>query len=403
MKLKTWLVVLLAIIAIAAGWYFRPAPTEKAGGASGRGGRGGGAGGGPVPVVAGPVQQKDVPIYLDGLGAVQAFNAVTVRARVDGELQRIAFIEGQDVKKGDLLAVIDPRPFQAQAAQAAAKKAQDEAQLANARLVFNRNEDLMKKKVLDQQTFDAAKYNVDQLAAVVQGDQAALDNALTQLSYTQITAPIDGRVGVRQVDQGNIVRAGDAGGIVTITQLKPVSVVFTLPETNLRDINREFAQGPLEVTAVDRANTTSLGEGKLAVVDNQIDQTTGTVRLKATFPNDDLSLWPGQFINARLRLTTRKDGIVVPASVVQRGPSGSYAYVIDAEGKAEMRPIKVARTDGGQALIDEGLQPGEQVVIDGQYRLQPGAKVEATRPGGKLAAPGASPQPKRREGRQPRG
>jgi multidrug efflux system membrane fusion protein len=393
-KTKTWIILLLAAGALAAaGWHFRPqAPAAPAGGAR-RGGGPGGSGGPPTPVVAGPVAQKDVPIYLDGLGTVQAFNSVTVRARVDGELQKIAFTEGQDVKKGDLLAVIDPRSYQAQVDQAAAKKAQDEAQLANARLVLSRNEDLIKKRVLDQQSFDASKFNVDQLAAGVQGDQAALDNARTQLSYTQILAPIDGRVGVRQVDQGNIIRAADANGIVVITQLKPISVLFTLPESNLLDIRQEAAKGTLRVTAMDRANVHSLGEGELAVVDNQIDQTTATARLKATFPNADLSLWPGQFVNARLLLTTRKDGVVVPASVVQRGPSGTYAFVINADRTVEMRTIKVARTDSGQALIEDGLTPGEQVVIDGQYKLQPGAKVD---PSGGKGPPGPEGSPQRR-------
>ena len=312
----------------------------------------GGGSGGPVPVVAGTVEKRDVPIYLDGLGTVQAFNTVTIRARVDGELTQVAFTEGQEVKKGDLLATIDPRPLQALVNQADARKKVDEAQLANARLVLSRNEDLLKRKVLDQQTFDTSKFQADQLAATVQSDQAALDSAQVQLDYTRIVAPIDGRVGVRQVDAGNIVRAGDAGSIVVLTQLHPISVLFTLPEANLRDVNRQFAAGPLRVVAVDRANVTPLGEGELAVVDNQIDQTTGTVRLKATFANEDNALWPGQFVNARLLLTTRRDGVVVPASVVQRGPNGTYAFLIkggpdrrDAphQGRPERGRVGVAR------------------------------------------------------------
>lgn len=378
MKRKTTVILLLLVAGFAGGaWYLRPAPA--AAGAERGGRRGGGPGGAPTPVVTGSVEQKDVPIYLDGLGTVQAFNTVLVRPRVDGELQQVAFTEGQEVKKGDLLAVIDPRPLQAAADQAAAKKAQDEAQLANARLVLDRNADLIKKKVLDQQTYDASKYNVDQLQAGVMGDQAALGNAQTQLSYTRVTAPIDGRVGVRTVDQGNIVHAADAGGLVTITQLHPISVVFTLPEGSLQAVLAQSkAPDGLKVTAMDRADVTKLGEGTLAVIDNQIDQTTGTIRLKATFPNEDLKLWPGQFVNARLLLTTRKGGIVIPESVVQRGPQGTYAYVVKPDQTVEMRAIKVAQSEAGVALIDDGLRAGEQVVVDGQYKLQPGAKVAAS-------------------------
>jgi membrane fusion protein, multidrug efflux system len=343
--------------------------------------RGGGAAGGPVPVVAGKVEQKDVPIYLDGLGTVQAFNTVTVRSRVDGELQQVLFAEGQDVKAGDLLAVIDPRPYQAALDQAVAKKAQDEAQLANTKIVLARNTDLLTRKVIAQQDFDTSKYQVDQFQAMVQGDQAAIDNAKTQVDYTQIKSPIDGRTGVRIVDVGNIVHASDQNGIVVITQMHPISVVFTLPEQNLQSVlNEGGANGGLRVLALDRGNTTTLDEGALAVVDNQIDQTTGTVKLKATFPNNDLKLWPGKFVNARLILTTRKGAIVVPSSVVQRGPQGTYAYVIKPDKAVEMRPIKVAQTEANVALIDNGLKAGEQVVVDGQYKLQPGSRVELTSP-----------------------
>lgn len=393
MPKKGW-IVLLCIVALGAWWFVRhrqaasaqatgaPAGSPRSGGAGGSGGRGGGGPGGGqglVPVVAGEVKQQDVPIYLDGLGTVQAFNTVTVRARVDGELQKVVFTEGQEVKAGQLLAVVDPRPYQAQVDQAEAKKKQDEAQLANARLVLGRNEDLLRKKVIDQQTYDTSKYAADQLEATVQADQAALDNARTQLDYTQIKSPIDGRVGVRLVDQGNIIHANDTNGLVVITQLRPITVVFTLPEQSLQSILQQGGDPrAMRVSAMDRANKTALGEGQLAVVDNQIDQTTGTIRLKATFPNDELKLWPGQFVNARLLLTTRKDGLVIPASVVQRGPQGTYAYVIKPDKSVEMRSIKVAQTEGNEALIDDGLQAGEQVVVDGQYKLQPGARVELT-------------------------
>jgi multidrug efflux system membrane fusion protein len=375
-----------ALVLLIAWWSFQhraasdQSGSAAAGGSSGR--RGGlGAGGGSVPVVAGKVEQKDMPIYLDGLGTVQAFNTVTVHTRVDGQLQQVLFSEGQDVKAGDLVAVVDPRPFQAALDQAIAKRSQDEAQLANAKVVLERNNDLIKKKVIAQQDFDASKYQADSLQAAVQADQAAIENARTQLDYTQVKSPIDGRTGVRLIDVGNIVHASDQTGIVVITQLHPISVVFTLPEQNLQEIlNQGAANGGLKVLALDRGNTGTLDEGTLAVVDNEIDPTTGTVKLKATFPNDELKLWPGKFVNARLILTTRKDATVIPSSVVQRGPQGTYAYLIKPDKTVEMRPIKVAQTEGNLALVDEGLEPGEQVVVDGQYKLQPDAHVELTTP-----------------------
>jgi len=375
-----------ALVLLIAWWSFhhRAVPDQSGSAAAGEpsGRRGGtGTGGGSVPVVAGKVEQKDMPIYLDGLGTVQAFNTVTVHTRVDGQLQQVLFSEGQNVKAGDLLAVVDPRPFQAALDQAIAKKSQDEAQLANAKVVLERNTDLIKKKVIAEQDFDASKYQADALQAAVQADQAAIENARTQLDYTQVKSPIDGRTGVRLVDVGNIVHASDQTGIVVITQLHPISVVFTLPEQNLEEIlNQGGANGGLKVLALDRGNTSTLDEGSLAVVDNEIDPTTGTLKLKATFPNDELKLWPGKFVNARLILTTRKDATVIPSSVIQRGPQGTYAYLIKPDKTVEMRPIKVAQTEGNLALVDEGLKPGEQVVVDGQYKLQPGAHVELTAP-----------------------
>jgi multidrug efflux system membrane fusion protein len=329
-----------------------------------------------VPIIPGVVQQKDVPIYLDGLGTVQAFNTVTVRTRVDGQVVKIAFVEGQDVHAGDVLAQIDPAPFQAQLDQNIAKKAQDEAQLAIARLTLNRDKELLTNKILAQQDYDTQQAMVDQLDATIRGDQAAIDNARVQLGYTTIAAPLDGRTGIRMVDQGNIVHANDSNGLVVITQLRPISVTFTLPEQNLQLIQQHLpASGGLTALALDRDNRATLSEGKLAVIDNQIDITTGTIRLKATFANEDLKLWPGQFVNMRLLLETRQ-GPVVPASVVQRGPDGEFAFVISNDLTAQVRKIKVAQIDRGQALIEEGLAPGERVVVDGQYKLQPGAKVK---------------------------
>jgi membrane fusion protein, multidrug efflux system len=344
-------------------------------GGSGPGSRPG-AGSLAVPIVAGAVEKKDVPIYLDGIGTVQAFNTVTVRSRVDGQIQKISFVEGQEVHAGDLLALIDPAPYQAQVDQAVAKKAQDVAQLAIAKLTLTRDAELLASKILAQQDYDTQKALVDQYQATVDADQAAIDSARVQLVYATITSPLEGRIGIRQVDQGNIVHANDANGLLVITQLRPISVVFTLPEQTLGQIQDHLLAGEvLSAFALDQDNRTTLGEGKLAVIDNQIDTTTGTIRLKATFPNENSKLWPGQFVNVRLLLETRKGGIVVPASVVQRGPDGAFAFVLSND-VALVRPIKVAQIEQNQALIEAGLVPGERVVVDGQYKLQAGSKVK---------------------------
>jgi membrane fusion protein, multidrug efflux system len=382
MRKMRWLFLLIGAVFIGGVWFYfnHQKNTASQAAASGRNSSQSGRGGpgGPVPVVAGLVQKRAVPIYLDGIGTVQAYNSVTVHPQASGTLTTVAFKEGQDVKKGDLIAVIDPRPYQAALDGAIAKKNQDIAQLNNAKALLDRDTDLFKKGVLDHQTYDTQRFLVDQLDATVKADQAAIDNAQTQLSYTQITAPFDGRCGIRQVDQGNFVTSGST--LVTLSQLKPISVLFTLPQQDLLEVNQALAKGPLKVTALDSTQSTALEDGTLAVVDNQIDPTTGTIRMKASFPNQDLKLWPGQFVNSRLLVSTRQDGLVVPASVVQRGPNGSYAYVITQDKTAEMRPVKVAQIDGAQALIDSGLQEGEQVVVDGQYKLQPGAPVQITTP-----------------------
>jgi multidrug efflux system membrane fusion protein len=317
------------------------------------------------------------------LGTIQAFNTVTVKTRVDGQITQIGFTEGQEVKAGDPLVQIDPAPLHAQLDQITAKKAEDEAQLAVAKLNLNRDRELLAGRILPQQDFDTQQALVDQLAAAVKGDEAAIENAKVQLAFTTITAPIAGRVGLRLVDLGNVVRASDSTGLLVITQLRPISMVFTLPEQNLAAIQSHLRQGEtMKAYALDRDNRTVLAEGTLAVIDNQIDTTTGTIRLKATFPNQDLKLWPGQFVNARLLLETRQDGLVVPASVVQRGPSGAFAFVITPDLTAEVRPITVAQIELGQALITSGLAAGERVVVDGQYKLKPGSKVKLPEPAG---------------------
>jgi multidrug efflux system membrane fusion protein len=383
MRKLRWLFILIGALFVGGIWYYFAyqngsvdavdASKGKKDGQSQRGGPGA-----PVPVVAGVVQKRDVPIYLDGIGTVQAFNTVVIHPQVSGILTQVAFQEGQDVKKGDLLAVIDPRPLQAQLDGSVAKKNQDLAQLNNAKVLLARDTDLFKKGALDNQSYDTQRYLVNQLDATVQSDQASIDNAQTQFSYTQITAPFDGRCGIRQVDQGNYVTPSST--LVVVTQLKPISVVFTLPQQNLLNVNEAFAKGPLKVSALDSTQTNPLDEGTLGVVDNQIDPTTGTIKLKASFPNSNLKLWPGEFVNNRLLVSTRHDGLVVPASVIQRGPNGAYAYVITQDKTAEMRPVQVAQIDGGQALIDSGLREGEQVVVDGQYKLQPGSPVQITPP-----------------------
>lgn len=377
MKTAHFFVAIMFVAAILSGCE-RKADSAK----SGKQGRGDGGSNAAVTAIIGTVMQKDVPIYLDGLGTVQAFNTVTVRSRLDGQLKKLSFTEGQDVKAGELLAEIDPDPFRTQVEQMEAKKAQDEAQLAFARVELKRNADLLAAKIASQEVFDTQKAQVDQLVALVKSDQAAIDNAKVQLNYTTIEAPISGRTGIRFVDEGNIIHSGDSNGIVVLTQLKPISVVFTLPEQSLREIQPQQAQGPMTVVALDRDNTTQLDVGQLAVFDNQIDTTTGTIRLKATFPNANLKLWPGQFINARLLLAVRTNGIVVPASVVQRGPEGAYAFVVNSDMSVKMAPVKVAQIDRGQALIDSGLAPGERVVVDGQYKLQPGSKVRSAEASG---------------------
>jgi membrane fusion protein, multidrug efflux system len=379
---KRLILAIIGALVVLIGWWscHHHASSDQSGPAvgAGAGGRRGGAGGGPVPVVAGKVEQKDMPIYLDGLGTVQAFNTVTVHPRVDGALVQVNFSEGQDVKTGDLLAVVDPKPYQAALDQAKAQAALDQVTL-------KRQEDLRARNVIAQQDYDTAVANAAK-------SKAAADAAQVNFDYCYIKSPIDGRTGVRLVDIGNVVHAADQNGIVVITQLHPISVVFTLPEQNLQEIlNQGGANGGLHVTALDRGNTSNLDEGTLAVVDNEIDQTTGTLKLKATFPNDQLQLWPGKFVNARLILTTRKGATVVPSSVVQRGPQGTYAYVINTDKTVEMRPIKVAQTEANVALIDSGLKAGEQVVVDGQYKLQPGAHVELTSPQAQPGAPSVRP------------
>jgi multidrug efflux system membrane fusion protein len=306
---------------------------------------------------------------------VQAFNSVLVRSRVDGQIVKLIFTEGLDVKTGDVLLQIDPNPYKAALDQAIGKKGQDEAMLANARLDKKRYDDLLQRNVIASQQKDTQDALERQLTSALKSDDAAIEAAQVQLDYTTITSPIEGRVGIRLVDVGNVIHAADTNGVVVVTQLRPIYVIFTLPEQTLAAIRKETSKDPMKVIAVDRDNNSTLATGTLTVIDNTIDVTTGTIKLKATFENKDLHLWPGQFVNARLLLSVRKGGIAVPASVIQRGPDSTYAFVIKKDQTVEIRPVKVGQIEDGQAMIDSGLEPGERVVVDGQYRLQPGSLV----------------------------
>ena len=332
--------------------------------------------GGPIDVDVAHVKRIDVPVYLDGLGTMQAFNTVTVTARVDGQLQKIAFEEGQMVRKGDLLAQIDPRPFQAALGLAQAQKAKDEAQLQSARADLERYLTLAPENLASKQILDAARASVAGLEAQIKGDQASIDNARTQLEYTNITSPIQGRTGIRRVDVGNNVRATDTNGIVVVTQLQPISLIFTLPEDSLGVISSAMNAGGVTVEAMSRDGRQEFDRGKVTLIDNQIDQTTGTIRLKAVFPNPDNKLWPGQFIDARVLVRTDRAELTIPAAAAQRGPDGMFTYVVKSDSTVEMRPLKVGEESGGVMVVQDGISEGEQVVISNQYRLQPGAHVK---------------------------
>jgi multidrug efflux system membrane fusion protein len=332
-----------------------------------------------VPVATAKVRREDVPVYLDGLGKVQALNTVTIRAQIDGKIMETAFHEGQNVQAGDLLLQIDPRPYQAALDQAIAKQNQDQAQLGYAQKVLERDTGLFDKKIIDRQSLDLQQATTAQLEALVKADEAAVANAKVQLEFTKITAPIDGRVGLRLVDKGNIVHANDQAGLAVITQLQPISVVFTLPEGNLRDITKKLktngADESLAVAALDPQNNQVLGQGELRAMDNQVDEATGTIKLKAVFQNRQFELWPGQFVNIRLLVDTRRQQLVVPSSAVNQGPSGEFIYIIRPDLIAEVKVVKVGISEDGSTVIENGISEGEDVVVDGQYLLKANARV----------------------------
>jgi multidrug efflux system membrane fusion protein len=320
-------------------------------------------------------KRVDVPIYLAGLGTVQAYYTVTITARVDGQLQKIGFVEGETLKKGALIAQIDPRPYQAALDQALAVKAKDSAQLQSAQQDLQRYMVLAPQELTSKQTLDAQRALVAELQAQIKGDEATIENARTQLAYTTITAPIEGRTGIRLVDPGNNVHASDTTGIVVLTQVQPISFIFTLPEDELAAVSRALAAGPVAVAALSRDEKTEFDHGTLALIDNQIDQTTGTARLKATFPNTDNQLWPGEFINARVLVDTAHNALTIPSKAVQRGPDGVFTYVVKPDASVEARPLQIGAESGSLTLVAKGIKEGEIVVTSNQYRLQPGAQV----------------------------
>jgi multidrug efflux system membrane fusion protein len=347
--------------------------------------------------------RADVPIHLEGLGTVQAFFTVKVTARVDGQLQKVAFVEGQTLKKGDLLAQIDPRPYQAALDQALATRAKDEAQLGNAKQDQERYAILAPQDLASKQTVDTQRALVAQLQAQLKADDAAIENARTQLSYTTITSPIDGRTGIRLVDPGNIVHASDTTGIVVMTQVQPIAVMITVPETALATLAEAMAAGPVNVAALSSNGDKELDRGTVALIDNQIDQTTGTVRLKAIFPNAQQRLWPGQYVSARVLVATQKSALTIPAAALQRGPNGMFVYVLKDDSTVEARLLQVGNESEDRVIIDAGLKEGEHVVTSNLFRLQPGAPVRVTGGGdeavaARRAAPaGARPRPPKHE------
>ena len=336
-----------------------------------------------VPVAVATAERRDVPVYLKGLGSVTASNTVSVKSRVDGQLAQVNFKEGQHVNTGELLAVIDPRPFQVALDQAQANFFRDQAQLKDARLNYERFKSLLDESgAMSQQQVDTQKAAADQLDGAVRADQAAIDNAKLNLLYSHITSPISGRVGLRLVDAGNMVHAADTNPLLVITQLQPIAVVFTLPEDSLLTVSQHMHQSTLPVEAYSRDDLTKLATGKLLTIDNQIDQSTGTGRLKAMFDNPDDALWPNQFVNVRLLLETHKDSIVIPSVAVQTGPQGSYVFTVRPDNTVAVSPVKVSFTQNNVASIASGVGPGDVVVVDGQDKLQAGSKVDPHASGG---------------------
>jgi len=376
-RITVSLIASLVIAGVVAIYYMPQAqqPRQTQGG-SRRGA--GGPSTDPVPVLVVAAKSADVPVYLDGVGTAKALNTVTVRPQVDGKIINISFVEGQDVEKGFILAKIDPVTYQAAYDQTVAKKAQDEAQLANAKIDLDRYTRLAASNAVNKQQLDTQRALVAQLEAQIKLDQAAIDNARAILSYTDVIAPIAGRTGIRQIDQGNIVHASDATGIVILTQLRPISVFFNLPQQYLPELNKAFAEASLTVDAFAADGKTVLDRGKVIVIDNQVDQTTGTVRLKGEFPNPNLQLWPGQFVNVRVLMDTLHNVTVVPTAAIQRGPNGTFVYVQRDNNTVTVRPVSLTQQNDTQSVVASGLQAGDKVVTTGFARLTEGSQVIAS-------------------------
>jgi multidrug efflux system membrane fusion protein len=383
-----WLATVFVLLVIAAVVAWRLVPIGGGTGST-TAGNGKPKGPAPIPVTVETVAKADFPVYLDGLGTVQPYDTVTVRSRVDGQVVKVAFRQGQMVKQGDLLVQIDPRPYQAALEQAQAKKAQDEANLANAKLDLARYQTLAERDAGSRQQLDTQQAMVNQLTAQIKGDQATIDNAQTQLDYSSIKSPLTGMTGFRLVDPGNIVHAADTTGIVSIVKLQPISVVFTAPEEQLQQINKALAGGDVPVVALSSDGTRTLAQGHLALVNNQIDQASGTIQMKATFENKDNALWPGLSVSTRLLVNTQKNVVVVPNDAIQHGPNGLYAFVVGPENKVGVRNIKTGEEGDQRTVVTQGVNAGERVVVAGQYRLTPNALVD---PRPSTAAPAPAPE-----------
>jgi membrane fusion protein, multidrug efflux system len=376
-KSHGWVWVILLCLAGGAAYYCYPRLFPGTAEAQSQGSKGGNdkSGGRAVPVIAAMSRKGDMPVYLNGLGSVTAFNTVTVRSRVDGQIIKIAFTEGQLVKENDLLVEIDPRPFQVMLEAAEAQKARDQALLQNAVLDRERYNVLYKQEAIPKQQYDTQLSTVAQYEATVKSDQSAIDNAKLQLVYSKITSPLTGRIGLRLVDQGNIVHATDANGLVVITQLQPIAVIFNIAEDSLPAVRKKMQSETLRIDAYDRDLKKKLAQGHLMTIDNQIDQSTGTVRFKGQFENEDNSLFPNQFVNARLLLDMRRNAVIIPTVAIQRSPQSTFVYVVKPDNTAEVRTVVSTLTEGDEAAVDSGLEPGESVVIDGVDKLQQGTKV----------------------------
>jgi multidrug efflux system membrane fusion protein len=396
-----WVLVVVGLVIVAAGiWFMRgrakASSTAAAASASASADR-------TIPVLMAPVERRDVPIYREGLGSVTPIYTVTVKTQVDGVLEKMMFVEGQKVKRGEQIAQVDPRPFLNQLHTAQATLARDQASLRNTKLDLDRYVTLRQQNLIPQQQLDTQRSTVDQAQAAIMSDQAAIDSANLQLTYARITSPIDGVTGIRLVDPGNVIHATDTTGIVVITQIDPIAVIFTLPQDDLPAVSKELAQTPLSVEAFSRDGSQDLAKGRLALVDNEINQATATIKLKALFDNPTRSLWPGGFVKARLTLSTRTNVVVIPVTALQHGPQGTFVYVVGADSRVSVQPVTLDLTQGDIAIVTSGLTPGQTVVTDGQNQLKPGSK-DSARPqsapagsssahggGGSMGAPGNAP------------